>query len=95
MALQLGDSEHQKSATLKDLKKHFSKEDLQMSKRHIKRCSTSLMTREMCIKIIMRYRLTLVSMIITKKSTNNKFGEGVKKREPSYTAGGNVNRCSH
>ena len=49
----------------------------------------------MCIKIIMRYRLTLVSMIITKKSTNNKFGEGVKKREPSYTAGGNVNRCSH
>ena len=39
----------------------------------------------------MRYYLTPVRMAIIKKSTKNKCGEGVKKREPSYTIGGNVN----
>ena len=44
-----------------------------MSKKHIKRCSTSLITREMQIKTIMRYHLILV---IIKKSTNNKCWRG-------------------
>ena len=39
----------------------------------------------MCIKTTMRYHLTLVSMTITKKTKNNKFGKGVKKREPYPT----------
>ena len=39
----------------------------------------------------MRYHFTLVRMAIIKKSTNNKCGEGVEKREPSYTVRGNVN----
>ena len=34
-------------------------------------------------------------MAIIKKCTNNKAGEGVKKREPSYTVGRNVNWCNH
>ena len=34
-------------------------------------------------------------MAITEKNTNNKFGEGVEKKEPSYTVDGNVNWCNH
>jgi hypothetical protein len=56
------------------LNRTFSKEEVQMVKKHTKKCSPFLAIKEMQIKITLRFHRTPVRKAIIKNSNNNKYG---------------------
>ena len=66
----------QSKKSTEDLSRHFSREDIQMGKRHMKRCSTLLIIGEMQIKATVRHHCILVKVAIIKISTINQCWRG-------------------
>ena len=75
---------------VKEMNRNFLKEDIYEGNKHMKKCSSSLVVREMQIKTILRYHLTPVRMVIIKKYGDNRCWRACGEIG-THTVGGNVN----
>jgi hypothetical protein len=63
-----------------ELNRTFSKEEIQIAKKHMKKCSPSLAIKEMQIKTTLRFHLTPVRITIIKNTTNNSYWQGCREK---------------